>query len=57
MQRLAFVLAATVALAAPASAQSLSVLLPSLSFPETIVTPSTMDCGTDQAPASCQLPE
>ena len=44
MKRL--VLLATIAalLAAPVAAQSLSVLLPSLSYPEPVTTPSTKDC-------------
>jgi hypothetical protein len=55
MQRLALVLAAVSALASPAAAQSLSVLLPQISFPEPVTTPSTKGC----APKAmvCQLQE
>lgn len=56
MTRLAFVLAAVAALSAPAAAQSLSVLLPVLSFPEPVITPSTKGCSTMLAPV-CTLQE
>lgn len=47
---------AALALAVPASAQSLSVLLPQISFPEPVTAPSTKNC----APAvtlTCELAE
>lgn len=44
MPRLIMVLAATAALGSPASAQSLSTLLPQISFPEPVTTPSTKGC-------------
>ena len=56
MTRFAYALAASLALAAPLPAQTLSVLLPVISFPETIVTPSTKDCVTPSA-AVCILKE
>ena len=46
---------ATAALAAPAAAQSLSVLLPAISFPDPVTTPSTKDC-VPKAPV-CQIEE
>jgi|JI6StandDraft_1071083.scaffolds.fasta_scaffold143785_3 hypothetical protein len=56
MKRLILALAATASLAAPLPAQTLSVLLPVISFPETIVTPSTKGCVTPSA-AVCILQE
>ena len=44
MKRLVILVVTAAVLAAPVAAQSLSVLLPSLSFPEPVTTPSTMDC-------------
>jgi hypothetical protein len=44
MKRLVILVVTAALLAAPVAAQSLSVLLPSLSFPEPVTTPSTMDC-------------
>lgn len=41
----------SVLLAAPVAAQSLSVLLPSLTFPEPVTTPSTKNC--DAATVAC----
>lgn len=49
MKRLALLVTIASLLAAPVAAQSLSVLLPSLSFPEPVVTPSTMDCAPQSA--------
>jgi hypothetical protein len=40
----ALVLAATALLAAPVSAQSLSVLLPVISFPDPVIHPATKGC-------------
>jgi hypothetical protein len=44
MKNLVIVLTITALLAVPAAAQSLSVLLPSLTYPETVTTTSTKDC-------------
>jgi hypothetical protein len=44
MKRLVILVVTAALLAAPVAAQSLSVLLPSLTFPEPVTTPSTMDC-------------
>jgi hypothetical protein len=44
MKRLVLLVTISAMLAAPVAAQSLSVLLPSLSFPEPVTTPSTKDC-------------
>jgi hypothetical protein len=44
MKRLVFLAAIATLLAAPVAAQSLSVLLPSLAFPEPLTTSSTKDC-------------
>jgi hypothetical protein len=57
MKRLALVLAASAALTAPAAAQTLTVLLPVISFPDTVLTPSTKGCSVIQAPTVCQLTE
>ena len=46
MKRLVILVVSAALLAAPVTAQSLSVLLPSLTFPEPVTTPSTMDCVT-----------
>ena len=56
MRRLALMFAASLALAAPVAAESLGTLLPSLSFPEPTVSPSTKDC-TDPVSARCPLDE
>ena len=48
-------LAASLALAAPVAAQSMSILLPSLTFPGDIVTPSTKGCEGQVEAATCQL--
>ena len=53
MTRIAFALAATLALAAPVAADSLGTLLPTLTFPTETVTPSTKGC--DAPVATCQL--
>ena len=57
MKRLALVLAASAALAAPAAAQTLTVLLPVISFPDTVMTPSTKGCALAPADEVCQLQE
>lgn len=44
MKRLAALATIAAVFAAPVAAQSLSVLLPSLTFPEPAPTPSTKDC-------------
>ncbi len=54
MTRLAVVLAATLALAAPVAADSLGTLLPTLTFPETPVTISTSGCSAEPV---CTLAE
>lgn len=56
MQRLVLALAATAAFSMPAAAQSLSVLLPQITFPEPVTSPSTKGCDTP-APGICQLAE
>lgn len=56
MHRLVLALAATAALSLPAAAQSLSVLLPQITFPEPVTSPSTKGCDAS-APGICQLPE
>lgn len=57
MKRLFLALSLSAALAAPAVAQTLTVLLPVISFPDTVVTPSTMGCGVSLADKVCQLQE
>jgi hypothetical protein len=54
MPRLAFVLV-LLAAASPLAAQSLTTLLPQMSFPDPVVTPSTKDCG--QTSAQVCLPQ
>lgn len=56
MNRLALALAVTLSLAIPASAQSLTILLPSLTFPTETVTPSTKGCEVP-AGTTCQPAE
>lgn len=46
MKRYVILAAVAATFAAPVSAQSLSVLLPSLTFPEPTPTPSTMNCAS-----------
>jgi hypothetical protein len=57
MTRFAFALAASLALAAPVAADSLTLLLPTLTFPEDTVTPSTKGCATQASQTACQLAE
>jgi len=45
MKRLVILASFAALFAAPVAAQSLSVLLPSLTFPEPTPTPSTKDCA------------
>jgi hypothetical protein len=55
MPRLAFVLVLFAA-ASPLAAQSLTTLLPQITFPDPVVTPATKDCGQVSAQV-CQLQE
>ncbi|MBN8630878.1 MAG: hypothetical protein J0L76_08495 [Rhodobacterales bacterium] len=55
MTRFAYALAATLALAAPVAADSLNILLPTLTFPTETVTSSTKGC--DAPAAICQPAE
>lgn len=57
MTRLAYALAASLALAAPVAADSLGTLLPSLTFPTGTVTTSTKGCEASTAGDVCQLAE
>ena len=57
MTRLAYALLASLALAAPVAADSLAVLLPSLTFPTDTVTTSTKDCAGTATHLVCQLDE
>lgn len=54
---LASALSALVLLALPASAQTLSVLLPTLTWPEGDVTVSTKDCTPQTAAPACPAQE
>ena len=47
--------ALSIAVAAPVAAQSLTVLLPSLSFPEPVAAPSTKSCVADSTVQDCAL--
>lgn len=57
MTRLALALAASLALAAPVAADSLTLLLPSLTFPDDSVTVSTKGCASPATQPVCQLAE
>jgi hypothetical protein len=57
MTRIALVLAASLSLAAPVAAQSLNILLPTLTFPTDTVTPSTKGCAPAVTTGTCQLAE
>lgn len=57
MKSLALVLAASLSLAAPVAAQSLTILLPTLTFPSDPVTPSTKGCASPVAGSTCTLAE
>ncbi|MCU0903259.1 MAG: hypothetical protein MUE83_05225 [Tabrizicola sp.] len=57
MERFALALAVTLSLAAPVAAQSLTILLPTLTFPTETVTPSTKGCSADLAKPVCELAE
>lgn len=56
MKHLVLALTAAAALSAPAAAQSLSVLLPVLSFPDVVTTESTKNCTVGVSPV-CILEE
>jgi hypothetical protein len=56
MKRLILAVAAATSLATPLPAQTLSVLLPVISFPDTVVNPSTKGCVTP-SDAVCILQE
>lgn len=57
MKRIALVLAASLSLAAPVAAQSLNILLPTLTFPTDTVTPSTKGCAAPVTAGTCTLAE
>lgn len=61
MKRIALVLAASLSLAAPlaapVAAQSLNILLPTLTFPTDTVTTSTKGCAPVATTSTCQLAE
>lgn len=57
MKRIALVLSASLSLAAPVAAQSLNILLPTLTFPTDTVTPSTKGCAAPVAGGTCTLAE
>lgn len=58
MKRFALVLIATAGLAGPAAAQSLSILLPVLSFPDGVIVPSTKGCVVETTTAPvCPIQE
>lgn len=57
MKPFALALAAMLALSAPVAAQSMSFLLPSLSFPDGDVTSSTKGCDAKTEAAVCQIDE
>lgn len=55
MTRFALSLVASLTLAAPVAADSLTVLLPTLTFPTDTVTPSTKGCEAPATQTTCQL--
>jgi hypothetical protein len=61
MKRIALALAASLSLsatvAAPVAAQSLNILLPTLTFPTDTVTTSTKGCAAPVASTTCTLAE
>jgi|GEM_PF-1487482 len=57
MDRIALAVAVTLSLVAPVAAQSLNILLPTLTFPTDTVTPSTKGCDADATKPVCQLAE
>lgn len=57
MTRFALALAASLTLAAPVAADSLAVLLPTLTFPTDVVTPSTKGCDAPATQSTCQMAE
>lgn len=57
MTRTALAAALTVFLALPATAQSLSVLLPVITFPDPVTTPSTKGCVATTTKPVCTLQE
>lgn len=57
MTRFALALATSLALAAPVAADSLSMLLPALTFPTDEVITSTKGCEAPATATTCQLQE
>ena len=57
MDRIALAVAIALSLTAPVAAQSLDILLPTLTFPTETVTPSTKDCGAATSGPTCQIDE
>lgn len=57
MTRFAYAVAASLALAAPVAANSLTVLLPSLTFPSETISTSAKGCAPVATQATCQLAE
>lgn len=57
MTRIAFALVATFAVAAPVAADSLTTLLPTLTFPDSSVVTSTKGCADPTTQPACQLAE
>jgi hypothetical protein len=57
MNRFALAVAFALSLAAPVAAQSMDVLLPTLTFPTDTITPSTKGCEVSATKAVCQITE
>lgn len=57
MTRIALAFVAGLTFAAPVAADSLSLLLPTFTFPTETVTPSTKGCEPSAVHATCQLGE
>lgn len=59
MKHAVLAIAAMLALSAPlpVAAQTLTVLLPAITFPDPVLTPSTKGCDVAERAAVCQLQE
>jgi hypothetical protein len=55
MKPVASALFALMVLASPLAAQTMTVLLPSITFPDDTLTPSTKGCDTASTAPVCQL--
>ncbi|NJM81563.1 MAG: hypothetical protein HC844_02915 [Tabrizicola sp.] len=54
MKQFATALVAAMLLASPLAAQTMTVLLPAITFPDDTVTPSTKGCDATVTPSLCE---